>query len=118
MIDEPLGIYIHKLRHERGLSQLELAQQADISQTYISQIERDVNDGRFPSINVLVNIASALEVHPQELLRRSRRINYVLLQRTVNKYPQCYKILNKMEQDDISILQYNKILEILGDEYQ
>ena len=118
MIDEPLGVYIHRIRRTKGITQVELAQRADISQTYISQIERDINDGRFPSIHVLVNIASVLEVHPQQLLRRSRRVNNALLQKTMNKYPQCYKILHKMEQDDISILQYNKILEMLEGEYQ
>lgn len=56
------------LRRERvakGLSQEELALEADVDRTYVSQIEREVAN---PSLKTICQIAAALQVEPMALL--------------------------------------------------
>ncbi len=56
------------LRRERiakGLSQEELALEAEMDRTYVSQIEREVAN---PSLKTICQIAAALQVDPTVLL--------------------------------------------------
>ncbi|GAB3792196.1 helix-turn-helix domain-containing protein [Virgibacillus kimchii] len=55
-----IGKNIKKLREEKGLSLSECAQRANISKSYFSNIERNLNQN--PSIHVLEKIAAVLEV--------------------------------------------------------
>ena len=60
-----LGLRIKALRNERTISQQELADEADITQAYLSNIESgQVN----PSATVLYFIAQALQVPISELM--------------------------------------------------
>ena len=52
-----LGANVRRLRRERGLSQEQLAFEAEIDRTYVSQIERAVIN---PSLLVLHKVAKAL----------------------------------------------------------
>lgn len=61
-----VGANIRKLRKRRGLSQEELALDAEIDLTYLGGIERG---RRNPSLLVLVRIADQLGVHPSKLLQ-------------------------------------------------
>ncbi|MFZ7946398.1 MULTISPECIES: helix-turn-helix domain-containing protein [Bacillaceae] len=61
-----LGTKIQKLRQERNLTLSQLAEKTDISKSYLSHIERNIQTN--PSIEVLVKIAAALEVNIQTLL--------------------------------------------------
>ncbi len=63
-----LGHLVQRLRHERGLSQIELAEKVGIEQTTLSAIER----GRtaMPSIEILHRLADELNV-PDDLLLRA-----------------------------------------------
>lgn len=56
---------LRALRKEKGLSQVELAKLAGLSNVYISEIERGES---FPSDEVLNRLAAALETAPTELL--------------------------------------------------
>lgn len=60
-----VGGNVRRLRVERGLTQEQLAFEADIDLTYEGGIERGK---RNPSLLVLVRIAHALHVSPHELL--------------------------------------------------
>ncbi len=62
-----LGIAISTLRRIRGLSQDELAERANISRSLISHIEAPNMAYSF-SIDVLFNIADALDVAPEKLI--------------------------------------------------
>lgn len=64
-----LGSNVKTLRLSQGLSQEELAFQADLDRTYVSQIERGVGN---PSVLVLVKIAMILGVEVQELLIKNK----------------------------------------------
>jgi len=70
MIEEVIGMglgsSIRSLREEIGLSQAQLAGQAELSQGYLSQIEND--EVQNPSASVLFRLAQALHVDPRCLL--------------------------------------------------
>ncbi|MDR4949084.1 helix-turn-helix domain-containing protein [Neobacillus cucumis] len=61
-----LGAIIQKLRQEKGLSITQLAEKTEISKSYLSYIERNIQTN--PSIEVLAKIATALDVDLQTLL--------------------------------------------------
>lgn len=61
-----VGANILKLRKRRGLSQEELAVDAEIDVTYLRGIERG---RRNPSLMVMVRLANQLGVHPTKLLQ-------------------------------------------------
>lgn len=57
---------LRRLRHAKGMSQDELALEAEMSRSYLSQLEK----GKFHvSLKVLGRLADALQVDPQEFLR-------------------------------------------------
>lgn len=61
---ETVGLNIRNLRNSRGMSQEQLALAADMDRSYISEIEL----ARFSvSVDILEQIALALEVAPKEL---------------------------------------------------
>ena len=65
-IRHQIGARIQKTRKDVGLSQEDLALEADLDRTYISHVERGT---RNPTVIVLFKIAKALGTTPSELLR-------------------------------------------------
>jgi transcriptional regulator with XRE-family HTH domain len=63
-IKDTLGKNIKVLRARRGLSQADLAEKADISIPFLSNIERGI---KYPQPNMLSKIANALGVEVNEL---------------------------------------------------
>ena len=57
---------IRKLRMDKSISQENLALQADIDRTYISDIEKGE---RNISVEILEKLANTLEISPSELLK-------------------------------------------------
>ncbi len=67
---EIMAVNVRRVRHEKEMTQEDLADRAGLSARYIGAIERgDVS----ASVTVLGQIAAALAVDPAELLKRSRR---------------------------------------------
>ena len=60
-----LGEYIKAQRKINQLSQRELAHLADLSDTYMSQLERGMHE---PSIRVLKALAESLGIRPDQLI--------------------------------------------------
>jgi len=60
-----LGEYIKGQRHFNQLSQRDLARLADLSDTYMSQLERGMHE---PSIRVLRAVAESLGIRPSQLI--------------------------------------------------
>lgn len=60
-----LGANVKRLREQLGLSQEQLAFDADMHRTYISGIERGV---RNPTVTVLERLAKALKAKSSDLL--------------------------------------------------
>ena len=65
-----LGITIGTLRRLRGMSQEQLAEKANISRSFLSIIEAPKTVRPF-SLEVLFNIADALDVNPGDLVNAS-----------------------------------------------
>lgn len=60
-----IGKNLKKIRKEKQLTQVELAEKASISSNYYARIERDEEN---PSLEVLKDIAKALKVKSSEIL--------------------------------------------------
>lgn len=57
---------LRRVRHERGISQDDLAYEAEVSRGYLSQLEKGVY---FASLKVVGKLADALKVEPAEFLK-------------------------------------------------
>lgn len=57
---------LRKTRHDRGLSQEEVARKAEVSVSYVSMLERGE---RTPPLDTLEHLAKALAVEPISLLQ-------------------------------------------------
>jgi len=64
-----IGAYIRSQRELSSLSLRELARLTQVSNAYLSQLERGLHD---PSLRVLVSIAEALHISVEDLLQRGR----------------------------------------------
>src|SRR5919198_3876815 len=64
-----IGAYIRSQRELSSLSLRELARLTQVSNAYLSQLERGLHD---PSLRVLVAIAEALQIPVEDLLQRAR----------------------------------------------
>lgn len=61
-----IGKIINEIRKKRGISLSELAERAKISKSYLSNIERNINQN--PSIHVMKKIAIVLDVDLNSLI--------------------------------------------------
>lgn len=65
---------LRRIRHEKGLSQDDLAYEAEISRSYLSQLEKGAF---YASLRIIGRLARVLQVEPAELLqmpaKRARR---------------------------------------------
>jgi transcriptional regulator with XRE-family HTH domain len=65
---------LRRFRHAKGISQEDLAYEADVNRTYVSKLEKGVS---YPGLEIIAKLADALEVEPAELLmpppRRGKR---------------------------------------------
>jgi transcriptional regulator with XRE-family HTH domain len=64
-----VGLNVQRLRRDKGLSQEELAERAEMHQTYLSGVERGVRNA---SLLVLARIARALGADVEELVKRHK----------------------------------------------
>ena len=63
---EVFATNLRRLRHARGLSQDDLAYEARVSRSYLSQLEKGTF---YASLKIVGKLAMVLEVDPAELLR-------------------------------------------------
>lgn len=66
-IGKIFGHVLQQLRRERGLSQEEFGFECELHRTYISLLERGK---RIPSLTTIIQLATALDVPPSEIVRR------------------------------------------------
>jgi len=57
---------LRRLRHDRGLSQDDLAYEAEVSRSYLSQLEKGAF---YASLKIVGKLAAVLSVEPAELLK-------------------------------------------------
>ena len=63
---EVFATNLRRLRHEKGLSQDDLAYEAEVSRSYLSQLEKGAH---YVSLKIVGRLAEALAVEPAELLK-------------------------------------------------
>ena len=61
---------LRRVRHEKGRSQDDLAYEAGVSRSYLSQLEKGAF---YASLRIIGRLADALRVEPSELLRLPER---------------------------------------------
>jgi len=64
------ALNLRRLRNARGLSQDDLAYEADVSRSYLSQLEKGAF---YASLKIVAKLAAVLKVEPHELLIAPRR---------------------------------------------
>lgn len=69
-LERKFGRNVRHWRKQRGLSQEELADRAQLHPTYVSGIETGY---RNPTVRIIARIAAALEVEPAELFAVDKR---------------------------------------------
>jgi transcriptional regulator with XRE-family HTH domain len=67
---EVFATNLRRLRHAKGLSQDDLAYEAEISRSYLSQLEKGAF---YASLKIVGKIADTLGVEPGELLKLPTR---------------------------------------------
>jgi transcriptional regulator with XRE-family HTH domain len=63
---EVFATNLRRLRHEKGLSQDDLAYEAEVSRSYLAQLEKGTY---FASLKIVGRLADALGVEAAELLK-------------------------------------------------
>lgn len=63
---EVFAINLRRLRHAKGLSQDDLAYEAKVSRSYLSQLEKGAF---YASLKIVAKLADVLEVEPADLLK-------------------------------------------------
>jgi transcriptional regulator with XRE-family HTH domain len=61
---------LRRLRHAKGLSQDDLAYEAEVSRSYLSQLEKGAF---YASLKIVGKIANTLKIEPAELLKLPTR---------------------------------------------
>lgn len=67
---ETFAANLRRIRNAKGLSQDDLAYEAEISRSYLSQIEKD---SFLVSLKIIGRLAEALGVEPAEFLKTKKR---------------------------------------------
>ena len=67
---EVFAANLRRLRNAKGVSQDELAHEANVSRSYLSQLEKGTF---YASLNVVGRLAEALDVEPAELLKMPQK---------------------------------------------
>ncbi len=102
------GERVRQLRRTRGLGQRAFAQLVGISFTYVSKIENEKLDfGDYPSEELIVRIAAALDANEDELLILAKKIPERIQQRVLER-PDAFSRLAEL--DDYAL---NRILKEL-----
>jgi transcriptional regulator with XRE-family HTH domain len=67
---EVFATNLRRLRHAKGLSQDDLAYEAEVSRSYLSQLEKGAF---YASLKIVDKLAKVLDVEPAELLKLPQR---------------------------------------------
>jgi transcriptional regulator with XRE-family HTH domain len=63
---EVFATNLRRLRHAKGLTQDDLAYEAEVSRSYLSQLEKGTF---YASLKIVSKLAAVLEIEPSELLK-------------------------------------------------
>lgn len=91
-INKKLGNKIRALRKLKGYTQEELGEKSGVSYKFIGEIERGVVN---PSLNSLVHIAKALDIHVSDLFPSKQAIFPEFSDKDIRVIKKVLKILNR-----------------------
>jgi len=98
------GDRVRQLRQAKGLGQRALAKMVGISLTYVSKIENHRLDfGDYPSTDVILRIAAALEADEDELLVLAKKIPERIHQRVLER-PDAFSKLAELDDRELDRL--------------
>ncbi|MFS0764130.1 MULTISPECIES: helix-turn-helix domain-containing protein [Peribacillus] len=103
-----IGKNIAELRKKRGYTLSELAEQANISKSYLSNIERNLN--RNPSLHIMEKIAHVLNVDFVSLLQETTKVAPNYLEKEWIEFVQELK-RNGLEKEHIP--QYKPLIDFI-----
>ncbi|MCL6572221.1 MAG: helix-turn-helix domain-containing protein [Bacillus sp. (in: Bacteria)] len=106
-----IGKNIYQIRKKRGYTLSELAARAGISKSYLSNIERELNQN--PSIQVLGKIAMVLDVDFKTLLGPEAEINTETKQIIESEWLDFVKELKDSGIDKKQIPEYRALIEFI-----
>ncbi|MCM3568222.1 helix-turn-helix domain-containing protein [Neobacillus mesonae] len=101
-----IGNNIQEIRKSRGLTLSELADRANISKSYLSNIERNLN--RNPSIQVIKKIASVLDVDLKAIISANARYEE-------NQIPdkELIELVKELKESGIDKKEYKTLIEFI-----
>lgn len=104
-----IGKNIYEIRKKRGLTLTELAERASISKSYLSNIERSLNQN--PSIHLVKRIASVLDVDLKILLKTETSLDDSPL--PDNEWLNLAKQLKESGVDKEQLQEYKTLIEFI-----
>jgi transcriptional regulator with XRE-family HTH domain len=105
------GQRIRELRKAKTLSLRALAEAVGVSFTYISKIENEKLDfGDYPGEDLIVKLATALEVDTDELLILAKKIPEGIKKRVIER-PDAFRRFAELDDETI-----DRLLEELGED--
>jgi|SRR5690625_4095437 len=100
-----IGTNIKHIREERGLTLSECAHRANISKSYLSNIERNLNQN--PSIHILEKIADVLKVDLRSLIDTAQ-------EKEVHADNEWIKFVNELKKSGVEkeqLQEFKKVIE-------
>jgi transcriptional regulator with XRE-family HTH domain len=108
-IEMTFGSRIRELRQAKSLTLRDVAKKVKVTFTYLSKIENQkLSFGEFPSDELIVKLARALDADPDELLILAEKIPDVIRKRVLQR-PDVFRRLSGL--DDRKL---DAVLEFLG----
>nr|WP_309098456.1 helix-turn-helix transcriptional regulator [Fredinandcohnia onubensis] len=107
-----IGQSIQRSRKKKKLSQVELAKTLEITDKYLSDIERGVGT---PSVDLLLRIAVELDVHPGELFGDYELMSQINQPELMLKLDEIYQDIPKKYHEDIVTMNKKMAKFIISD---
>ncbi len=107
-----IGQSIKRSRRKKKLSQVELAKTLEISNKYLSEIERGIGT---PSVDLLLRIAVELDIHPGELFGDFEFTSQIKHPELMLKLDEIYQDIPKQYHEDIVTMNRTMAKFIISD---
>lgn len=92
-----LGVWVRQTRNQQGMSQRELADAANLSRSYVCDIER--GRGNEPSLNTLDKLAGALGASRSDLMKASGLIDKALVPKESEEERRILQLFRDLSED-------------------
>jgi transcriptional regulator with XRE-family HTH domain len=101
---QTFGQRVRQLRKAKNLGQRPLAERVGVSFTYISRIENENLDfGLYPSEELIVKLAEALDADADELLLLAQKIPEPIRKRVLER-PDAFRVLATLDDETLDLV--------------